>query len=104
MNFQINNNTTNITWDQNTLKSKLEGLSHLEDKQSGWVQGELNISSSGPISRFFWSLIGKRFETLRKSFYGVNLAKSQNILNQLQPQINQSRNKALIELFRRAVD
>jgi Calcineurin-like phosphoesterase len=104
MSFNLTIGTRVVTWDQATVQNKLAGLAHLDNKRSGWIQGELNIGSSGPVSRFFWSIVGKRFETLRERFFGVNLAKSQNLLTQLQPQIHGTKNNELIELFRGAVE
>ena len=54
------------------------------------------------MGRIIWS-VAKHFNFLRNIFYKIDLNKSKNILEQLQPQLISSSNTQLIDLYKKAV-
>lgn len=101
--YSVNLGKTVVQWSENEVYQKLKGIQKLESKSNGWIQSNLDVSASGTISRFFWSLLGNCCFCLglREWLYGVDLAQSKEILKQLAPQI-QGDNR-LTPLFASAV-
>ncbi len=99
-NFTLKIGTKTLHWTEAEVHQKLKALSKLE-KSKGWITGELDVKPSSWISRLFWSLIAKHFQSLRDR-YGVNLERSKTILYQLQSQIPPS-NATIQKLFHSAV-
>lgn len=91
-------------WDEIRLRGKLEDLANAT-KKGYWIHKDLTVTKSSCLGRCFWSIIGKRFECLRRDFYDIDLKMSKRYLEHIANKIEQDKidDTELVNLFFYAV-
>src|SRR5690242_7647432 len=82
--------------------AKLESLA-TATKQEYWLCSDLSVKKSTAIGRFFWTLIAKRFDFLRKFFYGVDLVQSHSQFHKIKAKLIAEKDPKKIAVYNSAV-